>query len=631
MKGNFTSPKLSILICSKDRRNRLESLVAQLKALVPMGKAEIVIVEETDRPAPIDGARYVSHPVRHLGFAHARNLALEQARGELLIFLDDDVTVSGGWLDEIVKPFDDPGVGAVGGAILPEIDGINGIGRCVSLLGFPAGGLSRYLRAEGEPQDSELLSTGNCAVRAQLARDVGRFDLFLRWGGEDQDFFRRVRLRARTLFVPRACVFHRQRDSLRSVFSWFIRRGKADYFRTCKDRGPLQALVLPLRSSFLLKVLLMSAAVLSLGVSLPAAAVLAVPLFFGAWSVLLLRRFLPGLSREFNALPADIRRVKDELLKGAVRWLLPVTRLVMDIGSEVGRIQAFGIYVRNRFFTRPVILAFHDIRPSEAAEPAKQDDYTCSVRQFLQMIEDARREGRRVVPLTEITRRLRTSPASLSFERVAAVTFDDGYRSVHALLSRALSDGAIAVSVFLPTALAGSLNVWDVSRTSDRREIMTSREADDLRRMGATIGAHTRSHADLLDLSARDARREIEGSFDDLKKHVALPGDGEILFSYPYGRYNQGMIDFVREAGFTAAFTNLPGHPYPGMNRWRIPRFTVRSGMTWADVRSQSRALWLRELAREIRWKWMDARRPMAFRQTAAPSTREGRHARTAP
>ena len=53
------------------------------------------------------------------------------------------------------------------------------------------------------------------------AREIGGFDVLLRWGGEDQEFFSRIRSRKETLFVPEAIVFHRQRESLREVFSWF--------------------------------------------------------------------------------------------------------------------------------------------------------------------------------------------------------------------------------------------------------------------------------------------------------------------------------------------------------------------------------------------------------------------------
>jgi peptidoglycan/xylan/chitin deacetylase (PgdA/CDA1 family) len=351
----------------------------------------------------------------------------------------------------------------------------------------------------------------------------------------------------------------------------------------------------------LLKALLLISVFLSLCAYLPSAAFLAASLLFGAWSLILWRRFRPDLEKGFQSLPAHIRRIRDALLKDGVRWLLPVTRLVMDIGSEVGRIQAFGIYVRNRFFTRPVILTFHDIRASETTDSAEPDEYTCSGQQFLQMIEDARREGRWVVPLTEITRRLRTSPASLSFERVVAVTFDDGYRSVHGFLKKNLSLGDTAVAVFIPTRMLGKVNEWDRCRGSKPRAIMTCEAARELSSMGVTIGSHTRSHADLLSMKDSQAQSEIEGSLDDLKGNFMQKHDDDVLLSYPYGRHDQHIIRMVSEAGYAAAFTNLPGHLAPGMNQWQIPRFTVRDGMTWSDIRKASRKLWMREFARDLR------------------------------
>ncbi len=601
MKGDCVKPDISILICSKNRRNSLETLVGRLKSLVPSERTEIVVVEETERPEPIPGVRYTAHPVRNMGFAYARNLALKHARGELLIFLDDDVTVPDGWFDEIIKSFEDPEVGAVGGAILPQIDGLNRIGRCISLLGFPAGGLTRYLRAAGKPNESALLSTGNCAVRAQLARDVGCFDLFLRWGGEDQDFFQRVRLRSKTLFVPQAYVFHRQRDSLRSVFSWFVRRGKAEFFRTCKSRGALQALILPLRSNFLLKVFLLACAMMTAGVYLPSVTVLAVPLLAVAWFLVLWRRNRPDPSNGGPPLPSDIRKIRDALLEGSSRWLLPVTRCVMDLGSEAGRMKAFCIYLRNRFLTKPIILTFHDVRDAAAAGPGEPGDYTCSGQQVLRMIEDARLEGRWIVPLSELTRRLQAFPASLFFEQVVSVTFDDGYVSVHDFLKENLSSGDAAVTVFIPTGMLGNGNAWDSREGASPRAIMTREAAQELASMGVAIGSHTRTHADLLAVREAQARSEIKGSLDDLRETILQNRCEPPLFSYPYGRHDQRIIRMVAEAGYAAAFTNLPGHLSPGLSRWQIPRFTVRDGMEWSDIRDASRRLRLRELAKDLR------------------------------
>jgi len=396
-------------------------------------------------------------------------------------------------------------------------------------------------------------------------------------------------------------VFHRQRDSLPSVFAWFVRRGKADFFRICKSRGPLRALLMPLRGNFLLKVVLLISALTTVGAYLPSVAVLAVPLLAAVWSLVLWRQARPDRPSGLQPLTPEIRGIRDELLKGGVRWLLPVTRLVMDTGSEVGRIRAFCLYLRNRFFTRPIVLTFHDIRVARDAGPDAPNEYSCSERQYLTIIEDARRAGRWIVPLPEMTRRLETSPASLSFEQVVSVTFDDGYASVHELLKRTISYGDAAVTVFVPTGMLDRKNDWDNRGGATPGTVMSREAARELASMGVTIGSHTRTHADLLAVTDARAQSEIVGSLDDLRGNVLQNRDEDVLFSYPYGRYDQRVVRIVSEAGYAAAFTNLPGHLSPGISRWQIPRFTVRDGMAWSDIRDASRRLWLRELAKDLR------------------------------
>ncbi|MBO0684251.1 MAG: glycosyltransferase family 2 protein, partial [Candidatus Dormibacteraeota bacterium] len=58
---------------------------------------------------------------RHPGHQGAsRTTGAEVARGEFLLFLDDDAAATPGWLQLMLAGFDDPSVVAVGGAPLPE-------------------------------------------------------------------------------------------------------------------------------------------------------------------------------------------------------------------------------------------------------------------------------------------------------------------------------------------------------------------------------------------------------------------------------------------------------------------------------------------------------------------------------
>src|SRR3989442_1652648 len=79
------TPTVSVLICTKDRRDDVARALASLRAAgVEREGVEIVVVEETARPQPITGVRYVPLPPEGRGFAHVRNRAVDAAKGSLL-------------------------------------------------------------------------------------------------------------------------------------------------------------------------------------------------------------------------------------------------------------------------------------------------------------------------------------------------------------------------------------------------------------------------------------------------------------------------------------------------------------------------------------------------------------------
>ena len=218
---------VSILICSRDRRLSLESLVATLKNMITKHPFEIVVVEETDKPDPIAGTRYIPHPVTNRGIPYARNLAMDNANGEIIAFLDDDCRVYDGWLDTLLDPFQDLSVvGVQGGVTVPE--SANAIGWAESILGLPGGGIRRVLNAKGKLQETREISTLNCAYRRWVIEKVGGFEQKLKIAGEDYVLAKKACDHGQCFFVPNAMVSHDTRGSLIKIWYWFIRRGRAE-------------------------------------------------------------------------------------------------------------------------------------------------------------------------------------------------------------------------------------------------------------------------------------------------------------------------------------------------------------------------------------------------------------------
>ena len=114
-------------------RNRAPLLRETLDALVAQrwtdGRGEIIVADNAstdDTRAVVEAAASAPGPtIRYLyvnrpGKSHAVNAALAQARGDPLVFTDDDVVPEPEWLERMVQSLTDTGVEFAAGRILPR-------------------------------------------------------------------------------------------------------------------------------------------------------------------------------------------------------------------------------------------------------------------------------------------------------------------------------------------------------------------------------------------------------------------------------------------------------------------------------------------------------------------------------
>ena len=96
---------------------------------------------------------------------------------------------------------------------------------------------------------------------------------------------------------------------------------------------------------------------------------------------------------------------------------------------------------------------------------------------------------------------------------------------------------------------------------------------------GWEIDAHSRTHADLTAIGARQLASEVAGSRQELRRLFGIPVD---FFCYPGGRYDRRVIAAVRAAGFRAATTTVDGLASPAtpfeLRRVRVSRGDGVSG-----------------------------------------------------
>ncbi len=221
-----------VVICGTLYHKKLLRLFNSLCSQIDLKNTEVLLLHETELP----GKPELPLPFRYIplrpkqGIAYNRNKGIEEAQGEIIIFIDDDCWVTTNWFENIVAPFQDTNILAVtsGTKIPPSTF----LGNCISALGFPGGGSLGFEKMwpVSKRGFTRHLAVGNCALRREIFPLVGMFDESMKQGAEDAEFsFRLEKNRIPVRYVPSAYAYHEARTALPEFIRWHLRRGRANY------------------------------------------------------------------------------------------------------------------------------------------------------------------------------------------------------------------------------------------------------------------------------------------------------------------------------------------------------------------------------------------------------------------
>jgi len=163
--------------------------------------------------AQVDGVHY-HRRARNGGFIAACNDGAAQARGEFLVFLNNDTIPQPGWLDTLLATFDiAPDVGLAGAQLVYPDGRLQEAGGIV----FSDGSAHNYGRFEspndpryGYVRDADYCSGAALAIRRSLFDRIGGFDTrYAPAYFEDTDLGFAVREAGlRVVYQPHSCVVH---------------------------------------------------------------------------------------------------------------------------------------------------------------------------------------------------------------------------------------------------------------------------------------------------------------------------------------------------------------------------------------------------------------------------------------
>ena len=219
------APRVSVIIAAHARPIQLELLVNSLAPQLAGGRCELIIAENgTPAPTRLPSERVVRARVHDVapGKCRVQNRAIGLSRGEILVFLDDDLIAAPRYIAE-VESFFDCGLGfaAMKGRILPAEDPLAKVGPDWPYLDLP-------LVDHGErPIEVRGVLGANMAFHAEALAKVGRFDERLGPGacGHEEETEMSSRLRRAGLkigYSPKAIVYH-EVDPSRAERERFIR------------------------------------------------------------------------------------------------------------------------------------------------------------------------------------------------------------------------------------------------------------------------------------------------------------------------------------------------------------------------------------------------------------------------
>jgi len=215
----------SVIVCTYNRADSLARTLECLsrQALRPGVRWEVIVVDNNSNDhtrrsvgahgGAWPGLRYRFEPSQ--GLSHARNHGIAAARGEVILFTDDDVYPEPDWVQTILDRMASHGCDACGGYIAPIWDAPPPKWLTERFHGFLA------IRADRQDTfevtaDGPLPFGANMAFRRQVFDRAGLFDVSrgrkgaVLAGGEDSDLFDRIlRSGGKVMFFGDARVHHR--------------------------------------------------------------------------------------------------------------------------------------------------------------------------------------------------------------------------------------------------------------------------------------------------------------------------------------------------------------------------------------------------------------------------------------
>jgi glycosyltransferase involved in cell wall biosynthesis/peptidoglycan/xylan/chitin deacetylase (PgdA/CDA1 family) len=530
-------PRISVIIPTYQRRDVVLKTVRSLAHQEFGCKFEVIVVVDGSRDGSGEALRGIDVPFplvvleqSNRGASIARNQGAAIARGELLLFLDDDMEAHPQLLAEHDRSHREGADAVIGHLPLHPESPSNFLSHAVGVWAEKR--VNELSSPNGNLPYREIL-TGQLSIARETFFKVGGFDTqFTRggsFGNEDLDFSYRLLERGhKVVFNAQAISGQRYVVTPRQYLRQYRQCGGAD---------------------------------------------------------VLFARIHPDQVDNIFSDPRCTESLLDRLIWRWWRWLIRLFILaLLDRGVQAGSlVKLFFWLVRLEYCQgvreaggRPQpgplrILCYHSI--NDLANSPVIQNYGVPPEQFRQQLDMLKRSGFRFIHGDEFLRCLQGT-AGLP-RRSILLTFDDCYEELLDVVLPILEEQGIPAVAFAVSGRLGGTNDWDEPIGARQLRLVDANGLRKLAERGVEIGAHSRAHRVLTRLPVDELMAEVSGSVTDLEaRGLKRPR----LFAYPHGEHNQKVRQAVHESGLQAAFTVDSGLIRPGQDPYQLPRIEILRG-----------------------------------------------------
>ncbi len=218
-------PMCSVVICSYNGGSTVESCLRSMER-VRYPNFEVIFIDDgsTDNTQEIlrnfPWVRNIQQ--KNMGLSHARNVGMNAARGEVVVYTDSDCEADEDWLYYLALSLVRSGHAGIGGPNLIPDEG-SWIADCV---GLSPGGPTHVMI---DDRQAEHVPGCNMAFYTKILKQINGFDSQFRKAGDDVDVIWRIQNLGQSIgFSPSAQVWHYRRNTIKAYLKQQRGYGEAE-------------------------------------------------------------------------------------------------------------------------------------------------------------------------------------------------------------------------------------------------------------------------------------------------------------------------------------------------------------------------------------------------------------------